>query len=324
MSLLTVKNLRQHFPVRGGVLKRAVASCKAVDGVSFSLDQGETLGLVGESGCGKTTIGKTIVRLLKPTSGTIEFEGRDITHAPSRQLLPLRRDMQMIFQDPAESLNPRMNVGSIIEEPFLVHRIGTAEERRAKVGDLLQKVGLDAEMVHRFPFEFSGGQRQRIGIARALALEPKLIVCDEPVSALDVSVQSQVLNLMLELQEEFRLSYLFIAHNLAVVRHVSDRIAVMYLGRIVELASADEIYQNPLHAYTKALITAIPVPDPTKRRPRVPLPGDVPSPIHPPAGCPFGHRVQHPRYPESIGMDLPFKEISPGHFVQACPCCTKA
>lgn len=322
MSLLRVTNLRQHFPVRGGVLKRAVATCKAVDGVSFSLNEGETLGLVGESGCGKTTIGKAVVRLLKPTSGTIAFEGRDITTASAGELLPLRRDMQMIFQDPAESLNPRMNVGSIIEEPFLVHGIGTPGERREKVEELLQKVGLDAEMVHRFPFEFSGGQRQRIGIARALALEPKMIICDEPVSALDVSVQSQVLNLMLDLQEEFRLSYLFIAHNLAVVRHVSDRIAVMYLGKIVELAPAGEIYRNPQHAYTKALIAAIPVPDPRSRRQKAPLAGEVPSPIDPPPGCAFGHRVKHPRYPESIGVELPFKEVAPGHFVQACPCCT--
>lgn len=324
MSLLRVKDLRQHFPVRGGVLRRAVASCKAVDGVTFSIRQGETLGLVGESGCGKTTIGKTIVRLLRPTSGTIEFEGRDITTAGAGEMRPLRRNMQMIFQDPAESLNPRMNVGSILEEPYLIHRIGTPEERRARVERLLQKVGLDAEMVHRFPFEFSGGQRQRIGIARALALEPRLIICDEPVSALDVSVQSQVLNLMLDLQQEFRLSYLFIAHNLAVVRHVSDRVAVMYLGRIVELAGAGEIYENPQHAYTKALIAAIPVPDPKRRRTRAPLPGDVPSPIDPPPGCAFGHRVQHPRYPESIGVELPFTEISPGHYVQKCPCCVES
>ncbi|WP_395749495.1 ABC transporter ATP-binding protein [Prosthecobacter sp.] len=322
MSLLTVQNLQQHFPVRGGLLRRSVASCKAVDGVSFSLGSGETLGLVGESGCGKTTLGKAIVRLLNPTGGSIQFEGRDITHASMRALRPMRRHIQMIFQDPAESLNPRHTVSDILEEPFIVQNIGTKEERKKWVADLLDKVGLSAASADRFPFEFSGGQRQRIGIARAIALKPKLIVCDEPVSALDVSVQSQVLNLLLDLQRDMGLSYLFIAHGLNVVKHMSDRVAVMYLGKIVELAPATELYQNPRHAYTKALLDAIPIADPTQRRERQLLRGDVPSPINPPPGCAFGHRMKHPLWEQSIGMDLTLKEIAPGHFVQPCPCCT--
>ncbi len=322
MSLLTVQNLQQHFPVRGGVMRRAVASCKAVDGVSFSLGEGETLGLVGESGCGKTTLGKAIVRLLNPTGGSIQFEGHDITRASMRSIRPLRRHMQMIFQDPAESLNPRHTVRDILEEPYIVQKIGSKEERRKWVLELLDKVGLSSASADRFPFEFSGGQRQRIGIARAIALKPKLIVCDEPVSALDVSVQSQVLNLLLDLQRDMGLSYLFIAHGLSVVKHMSDRVAVMYLGKIVELAPAEELYHHPRHAYTQALLDAIPVPDPAKRRQRQLLQGDVPSPINPPAGCAFGHRMKHPRWEQSVGMDLTLKEIAPGHFVQPCPCCT--
>ncbi|MDB6006925.1 MAG: oligopeptide/dipeptide transporter, ATPase subunit [Prosthecobacter sp.] len=322
MSLLTVQNLQQHFPVRGGLLRRSVASCKAVDGVSFSLGAGETLGLVGESGCGKTTLGKAIVRLLNPTGGSVEFEGQDITHASMRKLRPMRRHIQMIFQDPAESLNPRHTVRDILEEPFIVQKIGTPLERKQWVADLLDKVGLSAASADRFPFEFSGGQRQRIGIARAIALKPKLIICDEPVSALDVSVQSQVLNLLLDLQRDMGLSYLFIAHGLNVVKHMSDRVAVMYLGKIVELAPATELYQNPRHAYTKALLDAIPIADPTKRRERQLLRGDVPSPINPPPGCAFGHRMKHPLWEQSVGMDLTLKEIAPGHFVQPCPCCT--
>jgi peptide/nickel transport system ATP-binding protein len=322
MSLLTVQNLQQHFPVRGGLLRRSVASCKAVDGVSFSLGAGETLGLVGESGCGKTTLGKAIVRLLNPTAGSIQFEGQDITHSNMGALRPMRRHIQMIFQDPAESLNPRHTVRDILEEPFIVQKIGTKEERQQWVAELLDKVGLSAASADRFPFEFSGGQRQRIGIARAIALKPKLIVCDEPVSALDVSVQSQVLNLLLELQRDMGLSYLFIAHGLNVVKHMSDRVAVMYLGKIVELAPATELYQNPRHAYTKALLDAIPIADPTQRRVRQLLRGDVPSPINPPAGCAFGHRMKHPKWEQSVGMDLTLKEVSPGHFVQPCPCCT--
>ena len=322
MSLLTVQNLQQHFPVRGGLLRRSVASCKAVDGVSFSLGAGETLGLVGESGCGKTTLGKAIVRLLNPTSGSIQFEGQDITHSSMGALRPMRRHIQMIFQDPAESLNPRHTVRDILEEPFIVQKIGTKEERKQWVADLLDKVGLSAASADRFPFEFSGGQRQRIGIARAIALKPKLIVCDEPVSALDVSVQSQVLNLLLDLQRDMGLSYLFIAHGLNVVKHMSDRVAVMYLGKIVELAPATELYQNPRHAYTKALLDAIPIADPTQRRARQLLRGDVPSPINPPPGCAFGHRMKHPKWEQSVGMDLTLKEVSPGHLVQPCPCCT--
>ena len=321
MSLLTVKNLQQHFPVRGGVLRRSVASCKAVDGVSFSLDAGETLGLVGESGCGKTTLGKAIVRLLKPTAGSIIFQGQEISTASMGALRPARRDMQMIFQDPAESLNPRHTVRDILEEPFIVQKLGSREERRAWVMDLLDKVGLPAAAADRFPFEFSGGQRQRIGIARAIALKPKLIICDEPVSALDVSVQSQVLNLLLDLQRDMGLSYLFIAHGLSVVKHMSDRVAVMYLGKILEMAPAEVLYREPRHAYTKALLDAIPVPDPSQRRSRRLLQGDVPSPINPPAGCAFGHRMQHPRWQDSVGMDLSLQEISPGHWVQPCPCC---
>ena len=321
MSLLKIDNLKMHFPVRGGVLMRAVKQCKAVDGVSLEVGTGETLGLVGESGCGKTTLGKAIVRLHKPTAGRITFNGADITHAGMRELRPQRRHMQMIFQDPAESLNPRHTVRDILEEPFIVQKLGTKDERRAWVMELLEKVGLKKEHADRFPFEFSGGQRQRIGIARAIALKPKLIVCDEPVSALDVSVQSQVLNLLLDLQREMGLSYVFIAHGLSVVKHMSDRVAVMYLGKIVELAPAEALYQNPRHAYTKALLDAIPVPDPAKRRVRRLLSGDVPSPINPPDGCAFGHRMKHPKWQESVGADLRLQEVAPGHWVQKCPCC---
>jgi oligopeptide/dipeptide ABC transporter ATP-binding protein len=322
MSLLTVDNLKIHFPVRGGVFRRQVASAKAVDGVSLRIEEGETLGLVGESGCGKTTLGKAIARLLNPNDGSIVFNGQDITRASMRALRPQRRHMQMIFQDPAESLNPRHSVRDILEEPFVIQKLGTRAERREWVADLLTKVGLSPSQADRFPFEFSGGQRQRIGIARAIALNPKLIICDEPVSALDVSVQSQVLNLLLDLQREMCLSYLFIAHGLSVVKHMSDRVAVMYLGKIMELAPSEELYRNPRHAYTRALLDAIPEPDPTKRRPRRLLQGDVPSPINPPPGCAFGARMNHPRYKDSIGMDLSLREISPGHWVQPCPCCT--
>ncbi len=323
MSLLKVDQLQMHFPVRGGVLRRAVASCKAVDGISLTLDKGETLGLVGESGCGKTTLGKAIMRLYEPTGGRIEFDGHDISHASRATLRPLRKHMQMVFQDPAESLNPRHAVREILEEPFIVQGLGTRQQRREWVADLLGKVGLKPEHADRYPFEFSGGQRQRIGIARAIALKPKLIVCDEPVSALDVSVQSQVLNLLLDLQREMGLSFLFIAHGLGVVKHMSDRVAVMYLGKIVELAPAEELYHHPRHAYTKALLDAIPIPDPSKRRERRLLQGDVPSPINPPAGCAFGHRMKHPNWQASVGMDLTLKEVSPGHWVQPCPCCVE-
>jgi len=319
--LLSVDDLRIHFPVRGGVMRRHVADVRAVDGVSFDIAPGETLGLVGESGCGKSTLGKAIVRLLRPTSGNIRFNGHDITRLGQSALRPLRRDFQMIFQDPAESLDPRMSVRSIIEEPFVIQRIGTRAERARKVDELLERVGLPASAADRYSFEFSGGQRQRIGIARALALKPKLIVCDEPVSALDVSIQSQILNLLVELQRDFGLSYLFIAHDLSVVKHISDRVAVMYLGKIVELAPAETIYRDPRHAYTRALISAIPTPDPQAKREKILLEGDVPSPIDPPKGSAFGHRLGHPRYLETEGMDLSLREIAPGHLVAADPCC---
>lgn len=319
--LLSVTDLRVHFPVRGGVMLRQTGAVRAVDGVSLGIAPGETLGLVGESGCGKSTLGKAVVRLLKPTSGSIHFDNTDISHLGQRALRPLRRDFQMIFQDPAESLDPRMSVRSIIEEPYLIHGMGSRAERIKWVDELLDRVGLPASAAERYSFEFSGGQRQRIGIARALALKPKLIVCDEPVSALDVSIQSQILNLLVELQKDFGLSYLFIAHDLSVVKHVSDRVAVMYLGKIVELATAEAIYRNPRHAYTKALLSAIPSPDPKARREKILLEGDVPSPIDPPAGSAFGHRIEHPRYGETIGMDLALAEIAPKHFVAADPCC---
>ena len=319
--LLICEDLRVHFPVRGGVLLRQTGAVRAVDGVSLDIAPGETLGLVGESGCGKSTLGKALVRLLKPTSGTILFDNADITRASQRALRPMRRNIQMIFQDPAESLDPRMSVRSIIEEPFVIHGLGNRAERTTRVNELLDRVGLPASAAERYSFEFSGGQRQRIGIARALALKPKLIVCDEPVSALDVSVQSQILNLLVELQRDFELSYLFIAHDLSVVKHVSDRVAVMYLGKIVELATATDIYQDPRHAYTKALLSAIPSHDPKIRRKTILLEGDVPSPIDPPPGSAFGHRMNHPRYEETVGADLSLREISPGHQVAADPCC---
>ncbi len=321
MSLLSIQNLKLHFPIRGGVFRRSIAACKAVDGVSLELGRGETLGLVGESGCGKSTVARSVVRLLKPTAGQIIFDGYDLSRVTSAALRTIRRDMQMVFQDPAESLNPRHTVGQILEEPFIIQGIGARAERGARVAELLERVGLPTDAAERYSFEFSGGQRQRIGIARALALKPKLIVCDEPVSALDVSVQAQVLNLLLELQRDFGLAYLFIAHDLGVVKHMSDRVAVMYLGKIVELATAEALYRDPRHAYTKALLSAIPEVDPARRKQRILLVGDVPSPINPPAGCAFGHRVNHPKWKDSVGVDLSLKEVAPGHWVQACPCC---
>ena len=290
--LLELRDVRMHFPVRAGLFLRARRTLKAVDGVSLTLQPGETLGLVGESGCGKSTLGKCIVRLHQPTAGQIIFEGTDLAPLGSRALKPHRRHLQMVFQDPVESLNARHTVGEIIGEPLDIHALGDRGARRRQVLALLDQVGLPAGAADRYPFEFSGGQRQRIGIARALALSPDLLVCDEPVSALDVSIQSQVLNLFLDLQRELKLSYLFIAHNLAVVKHVSDRVAIMYLGRIVEVAPADDIYRAPKHPYTRALLSAIPRPDPNGRRERIVLQGDVPSPIDPPSGCAF-----HPRCP---------------------------
>jgi oligopeptide transport system ATP-binding protein len=319
--LLSVRDLKMHFPVRGGLFLKSIGAVRAVDGVSLDIAAGETLGLVGESGCGKSTLGKAIVRLCNPTAGSIKFDGRDLTKLSRHALRPLRSDLQMIFQDPVESLNARLSVRQIIEEPLVIHSKGNGAWRRQRVNELLERVGLPKSAAERYPFEFSGGQRQRIGIARAIALEPKLIICDEPVSALDVSVQSQVLNLLLELQQDMGLSYLFIAHDLAVVKHISDRVAVMYLGKLVELADADTIYRNPRHAYTKALLSAIPEPDPRLRKKRVLLEGDVPSPINPPAGSAFGHRIGHPRYEESVGMDLGLAEVEPGHWVAADPCC---
>ena len=319
--LLSVRDLKMHFPVRGGLFLKSIGAVRAVDGVSLDIAPGETVGLVGESGCGKSTLGKAIVRLSNPTAGSIHFNGQDITTLSRHAMRPLRSDLQMIFQDPVESLNARLSVRQIIEEPLVIHSKGNSAWRRQRVNELLERVGLPKSAAERYPFEFSGGQRQRIGIARAIALEPKLIICDEPVSALDVSVQSQVLNLLLELQQEMGLSYLFIAHDLAVVKHISDRVAVMYLGKIVELADADAIYRNPRHAYTKALLSAIPEPDPRLRKKRILLEGDVPSPINPPAGSAFGHRIGHPRYEETIGMDLGLAEVEPGHWVAADPCC---
>ena len=288
--LLDVKNLKMHFPIRGGFLQRQIATVYAVDGVSFQVKEGETLGLVGESGCGKSTIGRCLVRLYQPTSGSIDFMGKDLTKIQGPELREMRKDIQMIFQDPAESLNSRHTVEEILSEPFQIQNIGDGSYHRSQVEKLLETVGLPKTARHKYPHEFSGGQKQRIGIARAIALKPKLIVCDEPVSALDVSIQSQILNLLLDLQRELGLSYLFIAHDISVVRHVSDRVAVMYLGRIVEEASAEYIYLAPKHPYSRALVNAIPVPDPDRERTDRALTGDVPSPIFPPSGCYFHGR----------------------------------
>ena len=293
-SILQVENLVKHFPVRSGVLQRVAAWVKAVDGVSFDIREGETFGLVGESGCGKTTVGRTILRLVEPTAGKVIFRGQDVFATKRRDMKLLRKDMQIIFQDPFSSLDPRMPIGQSIGEGLHVHGItGAAADQRVR--QVLDEVGLPPEHSRRYPHEFSGGQRQRIGIARALALRPKLIVCDEPVSALDVSIQSQVLNLLNDLQKEYGLTYLFIAHNLSVVEHISNRVGVMYLGRMVELTDRRELFVNPLHPYTKALISAVPVPDPTLKRERIILQGDVPSPLNPPSGCRF-----HPRCPVAV------------------------
>ncbi len=317
--LLEIEDLRVHFPVRGGIFRRAIGACKAVDGVTLSLKKGQTLGLVGESGCGKSTLAKAVVNLVEPTSGSVRFKNKEVTERDGET--NFRKSVQMVFQDPAESLNSRMTVGTIIAEPLDIHQVGDNHDRQNRVEQLLEQVGLPKSAARRYPFEFSGGQRQRIGIARALALNPELLVLDEPVSALDVSVQSQVLNLLMNLQSKLQLTYLLIAHDLAVVKHVSDLIAVMYLGKIVEVGNAEELYSNPIHAYTKALISAIPVPDPTIKRERIIIPGDIPSPIDPPAGCAFGHRMGAPKYSESLRENLEMREITKDHFVLECPCC---
>jgi peptide/nickel transport system ATP-binding protein/oligopeptide transport system ATP-binding protein len=315
-DLLVVKDLVKYFPVRGGLLQRTVAQVQAVDKVSFTVKNGETLGLVGESGCGKTTIGRSILRLIEPTSGQVTFNGEDVLSMRSGSLKTLRRDMQIIFQDPYASLNPRMPIGESVMEGLNIHKIGQSRDRWDVAIQMLKKVGLEEYHARRYPHEFSGGQRQRIGIARALALQPKFIVCDEPVSALDVSIQSQVLNILKELQREFGLTYLFIAHNLSVVEHISDRVGVMYLGKMVELANRDDLYREPLHPYTKALMSAIPIPHPNIKRERTILKGDVPSPLNPPKGCRFHTRC--PIAVEKCSRDEPeFREARPNHWT-AC------
>jgi peptide/nickel transport system ATP-binding protein len=318
--ILDARDLKMYFPVTRGLLRRKVADIKAVDGVTFKIKRGETLGLVGESGCGKTTIGRCVLRLYKPSGGQIIFDGEDVTSLPEKRLKNLRCNVALIFQDPYSSLDPRQSAGGIVGEPLKIHHwVGTNSEHKDRVEQLFRLVGLDPSMTNRFPHEFSGGQRQRIGIARALACDPSLIICDEPISALDVSIQAQIINLLEELQEGIRgLTYLFIAHDLSVVKHISDRVAVMYLGRIVEITSSKELYENPLHPYTRALLSAVPIADPfvEETRERIILKGEVPSPFNPPSGCPF-----HPRCfmatPECSQVVPPLREISEGHMV-AC------
>lgn len=315
-SLLRVENITKQFPIYGGLFSKQVAAVKAVQDISFEINKGETLGLVGESGCGKSTLGRSLIRLIEPSSGKIFFKNKEITKADGTELRELRKKMQIIFQDPYASLNPRMTIGSILEEPLIIHNLfNSAKDRQDRVRELINLVGLRPEHLSRYPHEFSGGQRQRVGIARALAVNPELIICDEPVSALDVSIQAQVINLLMELQQKLGLTYIFIAHDLKVVEHVSHRVAVMYLGKIVELASSDELYRNPQHPYTRALLSAIPIPDPKPRPERIILTGDVPSPLNPPTGCQF-----HPRCPladANCAKQSPILEqkTGPQHFV---------
>jgi oligopeptide/dipeptide ABC transporter ATP-binding protein len=316
--LVSVRHLKKSFPIKKGVFARQVGAVQAVSDVSFDVARGETLGVVGESGCGKTTTGRTILRLIEPTSGEIRFEGRDVNAMGTSELRALRREMQIIFQDPVSSLNPRMTIGAIIREGLTIHNLAEGAAADARVRQLLQEVGLRPEYSARYPHEFSGGQRQRIGIARALSVEPKFIVCDEPVSALDVSVQAQVINLLVDLQRDHDLTYMFIAHDLSVVEHIADRVAVMYLGKIVELASAEDLYREPIMPYTQALLSAVPVADPKARKERIILQGDVPSPANPPPGCVFHPRCHHPAKDEACAKIVPpLEEKTPGHFA-AC------
>ncbi len=315
-ALLQVEELVKYFPIRRGVLQRTVGHVKAVDGISFAVNQGETLGVVGESGCGKSTMGRSVLRLIEPTKGKVTFNGKNVLSLNKPEMRAMRREMQIVFQDPYASLNPRYTIGQTLLEPMKIHNLHSPGERMQKVHSLLERVGLASEYARRFPHEFSGGQRQRVGIARALAVNPKLVILDEPVAALDVSVQSQVLNLLEDLQDEFHLTYVFIAHDLSVVRHISDRVMVLYLGRMAEVADSEELFTNPLHPYTKALLSAIPVPDPDAKRERIILQGDLPSPANPPSGCPF-----HTRCPVAVDkcrQEVPaWREVKSSHHV-AC------